>query len=82
MATAMTRALASPNGNRNRGAGFMPVTAVICAASPMISCRTAASLIRVRYGWMTVWSSIRKPAAAMDWAAAGKSRTKFPSGRR
>jgi len=32
LAMAMTRPLASPNGKRNRGAGSLPVTAVICRA--------------------------------------------------
>src|SRR5512142_2814751 len=74
----MVRASASPNGNRNSGAGFSPVTEAICCAPPRICCRTVASPSRVRYGWLIVWSPIRKPPAAIDRAAAGKSRTKFP----
>ncbi len=54
LASAMVRASLSPNGNRNNGAGFSPVTAVICWAPPMICCRTAASLSLVRYGWLIV----------------------------
>ena len=65
------------DGKRNSGAGFSPVTAAICAAPPDLL-PTAASLSWVRWGWLTVWSPMRKPAAAIDRAADGKSRTKFP----
>ena len=51
---AMVRASASPYGNRNSGAGFWPVTEMICCAPPVISCCTAVSLSWVRYGWVMV----------------------------
>ena len=42
LARAMVRASASPNGNRNSGAGFLPVTEAICRAPPRICWRTGA----------------------------------------